>query len=211
MRNADNVLGGVFRHVSRLILFNKPFGVICQFSGDGSRPTLKDFIPVPDVYAAGRLDTDSEGLLLLTDDGVLQQRIADPRHKQPKTYVVQVEGEPDEPTLAKLRAGLDLGDFHTRPCEARRIDVPAWLWERDPPVRFRKTVPTSWVEIVLREGKNRQVRRMTAKVGFPTLRLVRTSIGQWSIDGIAPGQWRAVETSGVLTTDAATTRISKRR
>lgn len=197
--------------MSRLILFNKPFGVICQFSGDGSRPTLKDFIPVPDVYAAGRLDTDSEGLLLLTDDGVLQQRIADPQHKQPKTYVVQVEGEPDETALAKLRAGLDLGDFHTRPCDARCIEVPVWLWEREPPVRFRKTVPTSWVEIVLREGKNRQVRRMTAKVGFPTLRLIRTSIGPWSIEGIAPGQWRALETPDVPPTDAATTRIRKRR
>lgn len=197
--------------MSSLILFNKPFGVICQFSGDGSRPTLKDFIPVPGVYPAGRLDTDSEGLLLLTDDGVLQQRIADPRHKQPKTYVVQVEGKPDEIALAKVRAGLDLGDFHTRPCVARRIDVPVWLWEREPPVRFRKTVPTSWVEIILCEGKNRQVRRMTAKVGFPTLRLIRTAIGPWAVDGIEPGHWRAVEASGVLPTDAATTRMRKRR
>lgn len=130
--------------MSRLILFNKPFAVICQFSGDGGRATLKDFIAMPSVYAAGRLDTDSEGLLLLTDDGMLQQRIADPRHKQPKTYVVQVEGEPHERALAALRAGLDLGDFHTRPCAARRIDAPAWLWPREPPVRYRKTVPTAW-------------------------------------------------------------------
>lgn len=197
--------------MSRVILFNKPFGVICQFSGDGRRPTLKDFIPLPDVYAAGRLDTDSEGLLLLTDDGKLQQRIADPRHKLPKTYVVQVEGEADESTLATLRAGLDFGDFRTRPCEARCIDAPAWLWEREPPVRFRKTIPTSWLEIVLREGKNRQVRRMTAKVGLPTLRLIRTSIGPWTVVDIAPAQWRALEVSGVLPSDAENTRIRKRR
>ncbi|AUN95570.1 pseudouridine synthase [Pseudazoarcus pumilus] len=177
--------------MARLILFNKPHGVICQFSGDGSRPTLKDFIDVPGVYAAGRLDTDSEGLLVLTDDGALQHRITDPRAKQPKTYLVQVEGEPDEAALAALRAGgLDLGDFRTRPCEARRVPEPDWLWPRDPPVRFRKSVPTSWLEIVLREGKNRQVRRMTARVGLPTLRLVRTAIGPWSLDGLAPGQWR---------------------
>lgn len=197
--------------MSRLILFNKPFAVICQFSGDGGRATLKDFIAMPGVYAAGRLDTDSEGLLLLTDDGMLQQRIADPRHKQPKTYVVQVEGEPHERALAALRAGLDLGDFHTRPCAARRIDAPAWLWPREPPVRYRKTVPTAWLEIVLREGKNRQVRRMTAKVGFPTLRLIRTAIGPWSIDGIAPGQWCAVEPPAVPPTDARAPRTRHKR
>ena len=177
--------------MSRLILFNKPHGVICQFSGDGGRPTLKDFIDVPGVYAAGRLDTDSEGLLVLTDDGALQHRITDPRSKQPKTYLVQVEGEPDEVALTALRAGgLDLGDFCTLPCEARRVPEPDWLWPRDPQVRFRKSVPTAWLEIVLREGKNRQVRRMTAKVGLPTLRLVRTAIGPWSLEGLAPGQWR---------------------
>ncbi|HJV25279.1 MAG TPA: pseudouridine synthase, partial [Aromatoleum sp.] len=132
-------------------------------------------------------------LLLLTDDGGLQHRITDPRHKLPKTYVVQVEGEPDEAALARLRGGLDLGDFVTRPCEARRISEPDWLWPRDPPVRFRKSVPTSWVEIVLREGKNRQVRRMTAKAGFPTLRLIRVRIGDWSLDGLLPGQWRSEE------------------
>jgi len=177
--------------MSRLILLNKPFGVICQFSGEPGRPTLKDFVPVPDVYPAGRLDTDSEGLLLLTDDGALQHRIADPRHKLPKTYLVQVEGEPGEEAVARLRAGLDLGDFVTRPCDARRVGAPDWLWARDPPVRFRKNVPTSWLEIVLREGKNRQVRRMTAKAGFPTLRLIRVAIGPWTLAGLGPGEWRS--------------------
>lgn len=182
--------------MSRVILLNKPFGVICQFTAEPGRPTLKDFVAEPGVYAAGRLDTDSEGLLLLTDDGALQHRIADPRHKLPKTYVVQVEGEPDEDALARLRGGLDLGDFVTRPCEARCIPEPEWLWPRDPPVRFRKSVPTSWLEIVLREGKNRQVRRMTAKAGFPTLRLIRVAIGSWSLAGLAPGAWRAEEVDG---------------
>lgn len=174
----------------RLILFNKPYGVICQFSGDGTRPTLKDFIDVPGVYAAGRLDTDSEGLLLLTDDGALQHRIADPRHKLPKTYLVQVEGEPDAAALALIRNGLDLGDFVTRPCEARLTSEPNWLWPREPPVRFRKSIPTAWLELVLREGKNRQVRRMTAKAGYPTLRLLRVAIGDYTLQGLAPGQWR---------------------
>ncbi|MBS0544653.1 MAG: pseudouridine synthase [Proteobacteria bacterium] len=176
--------------MSRLILLNKPYGVLCQFTDEAGRATLKDYVPVPGVYAAGRLDTDSEGLLLLTDDGVLQHRIADPRHKLPKTYLVQVEGEPDEAALAALRRGVDLGDFVTRPCEARRVAEPDWLWPRDPPVRYRKTVPTRWLEIVLREGKNRQVRRMTAKVGFPTLRLLRLAVGPWRLDGLPPGQWR---------------------
>ncbi|MDX5445647.1 MAG: pseudouridine synthase [Zoogloeaceae bacterium] len=177
--------------MARVVLFNKPYGVICQFSPEGGKPTLKDFIPVPGVYAAGRLDTDSEGLLVLTDDGALQHRITDPRTKQPKTYLVQVEGEPGEAALAALRAGgLDLGDFRTQACGVRRVAEPDWLWPRDPPVRFRKSVPTSWIEIVLSEGKNRQVRRMTAKVGFPTLRLLRTAIGPWTLEGLAPGQWR---------------------
>ncbi len=177
----------------RVILLNKPFGVLCQFTDEAGRPTLKDYVAVPGVYAAGRLDTDSEGLLLLTDDGALQHRIADPRHKLPKTYLVQVEGEPDEAALGALRAGVDLGDFVSRPCEARRVAEPDWLWPRDPPVRFRKSVPTSWLEIVLREGKNRQVRRMTARIGFPTLRLLRVAIGDWRLDGLAPGQWRALQ------------------
>ena len=172
-----------------LILFNKPFNVLCQFTGEPGKETLAGFIQVPGVYAAGRLDADSEGLLVLTDDGALQKRIADPRHKLPKTYLVQVEGCPDEAALARLRAGVDLGDFVTMPCDARRVAEPAWLWPRNPPIRERKSIPVSWVEIVLREGKNRQVRRMTAKVGFPTLRLIRVRIGDWTLDGLAPGAW----------------------
>ncbi|MDR1424088.1 MAG: rRNA large subunit pseudouridine synthase E [Azoarcus sp.] len=176
--------------MSRLILFNKPYGVLCQFTDAHGRATLKDHIPVPGVYAAGRLDTDSEGLLLLTDDGALQHRIANPRYKLPKRYLAQIEGVPEGDALQRLRAGVDLGDFVTRPCEARAVPEPAWLWPRDPPVRFRKSVPTAWLEIVLREGKNRQVRRMTAKAGLPTLRLIRVAIGDWQLDGLAPGQWR---------------------
>ena len=179
--------------MSRLILLNKPYGVLCQFSGEEGRPTLKDFVPVPGVYPAGRLDADSEGLLLLTDDGALQHRIADPRHKLPKTYLVQVEGEPDEAALAALRRGVELVDGRTLPCEAAAVGEPGWLWPRHPPVRFRKSVPTGWIEIVLREGRNRQVRRMTASVGLPTLRLVRLAIGPWRLDGLAPGQWREIE------------------
>ena len=180
-----------------LIVFNKPYGVICQFSAHEKHASLKDYIDAPGFYPAGRLDTDSEGLLLLTDDGALQHRIADPRHKLPKTYLVQVEGEPDEAALERLRAGLDLGDFHTRPCEARAVAEPGWLWPRDPPVRFRKTVPTSWLEIVLREGKNRQVRRMTAKVGLPTLRLIRVAIGGLSLGALPKGQWRPLDAEDV--------------
>ena len=175
--------------MSRLILFNKPYGVLSQFTGEADQRTLADFGLPPGVYAAGRLDSDSEGLLLLTDDGTLQHRLADPRHKEEKTYLIQVEGEPDDEAIARLQRPLDLGDFVTRPCRARSVAEPDWLWPRDPPVRFRKTVPTSWIEIRLTEGKNRQVRRMSAKVGFPTLRLVRTAIGDWTLDGIEPGRW----------------------
>lgn len=178
--------------MARLILFNKPHGVLCQFTDAAGRPTLKDWVAVPGVYAAGRLDTDSEGLLALTDDGEVQHRIADPRHKLPKTYVVQVEGEPDDAALAALRAGVDLGDFRTRPCEVRRVPEPEWLWPRDPPIRERRAIPTAWLEIVLREGRNRQVRRMTARVGHPTLRLIRVAIGPWRLDGLRPGEWREV-------------------
>jgi 23S rRNA pseudouridine2457 synthase len=173
-----------------LILFNKPYDVLCQFTDEGSgRPTLADFIQVPGVYPAGRLDRDSEGLLLLTDDGRLQARIADPRFKLPKSYLVQVEGDVTEAALASLRQGIRLKDGMTRPAEAERIAAPA-LWPRDPPVRFRKTVPDCWIRLTIREGRNRQVRRMTAAIGHPTLRLVRWSIGDWTLDGVAPGEWR---------------------
>lgn len=178
--------------MSRLILLNKPYGVICQFSEHPSHPTLKSCVPLPGVYPAGRLDTDSEGLLLLTGDGELQHRIANPRWKLPKTYWVQVEGQIREEQLEQLRRGVDLGDFTTQPAQARRIDAPD-LWERKPPVRFRKTVPDGWLEIVISEGKNRQVRRMTAKVGLPTLRLVRAAIGPWALDGLQPGDMRELE------------------
>lgn len=177
-----------------LIALNKPFGTMSQFSPHPSRQTLADWIAMPDVYPAGRLDADSEGLLLLTDDGVLQARIADPRQKLAKTYLAQVEGVPDEAALARLRAGLDLGDFQTLPAQATLIDEPDFLWPRTPPIRFRAAIPTQWLEIVIHEGKNRQVRRMTAAVGYPTLRLVRVGIGALDLRqlGLAPGQWQEV-------------------
>jgi 23S rRNA pseudouridine2457 synthase len=176
----------------RLILFNKPFGVLCQFTDRGTagsaRPTLSAYIDVPGVYPAGRLDLDSEGLLLLTDDGRLQARIADPKFKLPKTYLVQVEGDVAEASLEALRRGVRLNDGLTRPAEAERIADPE-LWPRDPPVRFRKSVPDCWIRLTIREGRNRQVRRMTAAVGHPTLRLVRWAIGEWSLDGLGQGEW----------------------
>jgi 23S rRNA pseudouridine2457 synthase len=175
--------------MSRIILLNKPYGVLCQFTSEEGRPTLKDFVPVPGVYAAGRLDTDSEGLVVLTDDGGLQARISHPRHKLAKVYWAQVEGVPDVDALERLRAGVDLGDFVTRPCHVRVIQEPEGLWPRDPPIRYRAAIPTSWLELTLTEGKNRQVRRMTAKVGYPTLRLIRWAVGPWTLDGLAPGQW----------------------
>lgn len=174
-----------------LILFNKPYGVLCQFSGGEGRPTLSNHIKVAGVYPAGRLDLDSEGLLLLTGDGALQARIADPRFKLPKTYLVQVEGEVDEAGLSALRRGVRLKDGMTRPAAAERIDAPA-LWPRDPPVRFRKTVPDCWIRLTIREGRNRQVRRMTAAIGHPTLRLVRWSVGDWTLGELAPGEYRHV-------------------
>jgi 23S rRNA pseudouridine2457 synthase len=177
----------------RLILFNKPYGVLPQFTDERTsgppRPTLADYIGVPGVYPAGRLDMDSEGLMILTDDGRLQARIADPRHKMPKTYWVQVEGEPDEAALAALGNGVTLKDGLTLPAKAERIEAPN-IWHRDPPIRVRQTISDSWISLTITEGKNRQVRRMTVAVGFPTLRLVRWSIGEWSVDGLAPGEWR---------------------
>jgi 23S rRNA pseudouridine2457 synthase len=175
--------------VARLILFNKPFGVLTQFTDDGSGETLAKYIPVRDVYPAGRLDRDTEGLLLLTDDGQLQHRLSDPRHKLPKIYWAQVEGEPNEAALERLRNGVVLDGQHTHPAKATLIDEPP-LWPRNPPIRFRKSIPTSWLEIHLTEGRNRQVRRMTAAVGFPTLRLVRYAVGRHTLEGLKPGEWR---------------------
>jgi 23S rRNA pseudouridine2457 synthase len=176
--------------LTQLILLNKPYGAVCQFSPSGERPTLKDFVPVPAVYPAGRLDTDSEGLVVLTDDGRLQARIADPRNRLEKRYWVQVEGLAGEEQLERLRRGVDLGEFVTRPAGALAIAEPDGLWPRNPPIRHRVAIPTSWLEIRLREGRNRQVRRMTAKVGLPTLRLIRHAVGPWTIEGLAPGAWR---------------------
>jgi 23S rRNA pseudouridine2457 synthase len=178
--------------MARLILFNKPFDVLSQFTDAKSptkRATLSDYIDVPRVYPAGRLDRDSEGLMILTDDGRLQARISAPRAKTPKTYLAQVEGAPDEADLDPLRQGLALKDGRTRPAKARLIERPR-LWPRTPPVRYRKSVPDRWIELTITEGRNRQVRRMTAAIGFPTLRLVRWRVGDWTLDGLEPGQWR---------------------
>ena len=176
--------------VPSLICFNKPYGVLSQFTPKGRWRGLKDFIDLPGVYVAGRLDADSEGLLLLTSDGQLQARISDPRFKMLKTYWVQVEGEPDDAALAALRGGVQLNDGPTRPAIASRIGAPPALWERDPPVRVRKAIPTAWIELGIREGRNRQVRRMTATVGHPTLRLIRAAIGPYTLEGLAQGSWR---------------------
>jgi 23S rRNA pseudouridine2457 synthase len=177
----------------RLILFNKPYGVICQFTPEAGYKSLRDFIHLPGFYPAGRLDADSEGLVLLTDDGKLQHRISDPGHRLPKWYWVQVEGVPDEAALNKLRQGVTLRHFKTMPAQVRSMDEPDSVWPRTPPIRFRKNAPTSWIELMLTEGKNRQVRHMTAAVSFPTLRLIRHAIGVHSLNGIAPGEWRFSE------------------
>lgn len=178
--------------MATIILFNKPFRVLSQFSDDNGRATLADYLDAPGFRAAGRLDYDSEGLLLLTDDGVLQQQIANPRHKRWKTYLVQVEGEPDPQALTQLREGVTLNDGPTLPARVRPVPAPQ-LWPRIPPVRERQTVPDSWLELSLQEGRNRQVRRMTAAVGLPTLRLIRTAIGEWTLDALAPGEYRRLD------------------
>lgn len=181
--------------MARLILFNKPYGVLTQFTDREERDTLAAYVPIPRVYPAGRLDRDSEGLLLLTDDGAFQHRLTDPRHKLPKTYWVQVDGEPTETALERLRRGVMLDGRRTRPAKVRRIAPPS-LWPRDPPIRVRKNIPTSWIEIELTEGRNRQVRRMTAALGHPTLRLVRVAIGEYGLDGLMPGEWREITVAG---------------
>lgn len=181
--------------VSKIVLFNKPYGVLSQFTPEGKWRALDAFIPVKGVYVAGRLDADSEGLLILTDDGKLQARIADPKHKLEKTYWAQVEGLPDEAALDRLRAGIALSDFTAQPAKVRVIDEPDGLWQRDPPIRYRAAIPTAWLEIRISEGKNRQVRRMTAAIGYPTLRLIRAAIGATSLAGLALGQWRQIEGS----------------
>lgn len=178
--------------MSTLILLNKPYGVLSQFTPEGRWAGLAGIVPVKGVHAAGRLDADSEGLLLLTDDGGLQARIADPRHKLEKTYWAQVEGQPAESDLEALRQGVVLNDFRALPARARVLDAPA-LWPRDPPIRFRRAIPTAWLEIRIREGKNRQVRRMTAAIGYPTLRLVRAAVGALKVEGLQPGEWRRLE------------------
>lgn len=176
--------------MSTLVLFNKPFGVICQFSPDPRHPSLAEYIPIKNVYPAGRLDHDSEGLLLLTDDGKLQYKIAHPKNKMAKTYWVQVEGEISDEAIEQLCQGVELKDGLTRPAQCRRIGEPAQLWPRDPPIRVRKNIPTSWIELAIKEGRNRQIRRMTAAVGFPTLRLIRYAMGAWTLDNLKSGEFR---------------------
>lgn len=178
-----------------VILLNKPYGVICQFSPSGKHRTLKDFVNVPAVYPAGRLDTDSEGLVVLTGNGALQHLITDPRHKLPKTYFVEVEGAPGDAALTRLQEGIQLTNYRALPAEVALAEPPDWLWPRVPPVRIRQAIPTSWLQLTLREGRNRQVRRMTAAAGFPTLRLIRHSVGPWTLADIAPGTWKTIESS----------------
>jgi len=176
-----------------LILLNKPYRVLCQFTDAGGRRTLAEYVPVPRVYPAGRLDFDSEGLVLLTDDGALQARLADPRHHVEKVYWAQVEGVPTDQALARLRDGVRLADGRTRPARVARIEEPANLWAREPSIRRRASIPTAWIEIAITEGRNRQVRRMTAAVGHPTLRLIRAAVGRYALGGLRPGEWREAE------------------
>ena len=180
-------------YVAKIVMFNKPYGVLSQFTPEGRWRGLGEFISLKDVYVAGRLDADSEGLLLLTDDGRLQARIAEPKHKLVKTYWAQVEGEPAEADLERLRAGIRLSDFTAQPAQVRRIDEPPGLWQRDPPIRYRAAIPTAWLEIRIAEGKNRQVRRMCAAIGYPVLRLVRAAVGRLSVAGLGLGEWRLLE------------------
>lgn len=189
-----------------VVLFNKPYGVLCQFTAQPGRQTLGDFLRQPGIYPAGRLDADSEGLLLLTSDGALQHEITEPRRKLPKTYCVQVEGIVTDAALQTLRGGVQLADYKTRPAAARLIDEPPWLWPRVPPIRERRFIPTSWIELAITEGRNRQVRRMTAAVGFPVLRLIRSGIGPWTLSGLEPGEWREVEVDRPATPAATRSR-----
>lgn len=179
----------------RLIIFNKPYRVMCQFTDSSGRMTLADYISASGVYAAGRLDFDSEGLVALTNAGYVQHLVADPRHKLPKTYLAQVEGVPTEEAIKQLSRGVQLNDGMTLPAQARLIEAPP-IWERDPPIRYRKNIPTSWIRLTIIEGRNRQVRRMTAAVGYPTLRLIREKIGPWSLGDLQPGEWRDVNCPG---------------
>jgi 23S rRNA pseudouridine2457 synthase len=189
-----------------VVLLNKPFGVICQFSADGARATLRDFLPQREIYAAGRLDADSEGLVVLTADGGLQRLISDPRGKLAKTYYAQVEGVVTERALTTLRQGVTLAGYTSRPAQARAVEEPAWIWPRTPPIRVRREIPTAWIELQISEGKNRQVRHMTAAVGLPTLRLVRYAVGPWNLDGLLPGKWREADAAELPQPRAGRTR-----